>query len=155
MQKTKDKYIHKTMYEHSNYLKKISKTMKYFINVSFVLSCVTCVSQKTLLYATYIPGISSETDIFWIINPMQTGLTLITVNIVYAYLNLIFSFIVFGNVQLKVLQYKISLLTIREDGVQIPKELELVNPELKALLAEKLLKENILSCVKTFINIKR
>lgn len=143
------------MYGHSDYLKKISKTMKYFIYISFVLSCVTCVSQKKLLYATYIPGIDIETDIFWIINPMQTGLTLITINIVYSYLNLIFSFIVFGNVQLKVLQYKISLLTIREDDIQISKVLDLKFPKLKARLAEKLLKDNILSCIKTFINIKR
>lgn len=143
------------MYGHSNYLKKISKTMKYFIYTSFVLSCVACVSEKKLLYATYIPGIDYKSDIFWIINPMQTGLTLITINIVYSYLNLIFSFIVFGNAQLKVLQYKISLLTTREDEVQIPKVLELRQPKLKAQLAEKLLKDNIFSCIKTFINIKR
>lgn len=137
------------MYKHSNYLKKISKTMKYFIYISFVLSCVTCISQKKLLYATYIPGIDIN-NVFWIINPMQTGLTLITINIVYSYLNLIFSFIVFGIAQLRVLQYKISILSVEKDIVQLANELSI-----KARLEQKLLGDNILNCIKAFNHIKR
>lgn len=140
------------MYKHSNYLKKISKTMKYFIYTSFVLSCVTSISQKTLLYATYIPGIDID-HVFWIVNPMQTGLTLITINIVYSYLNLIFSFIVFGIAQFRVLRYKISTLAIEEGCVQLQTELRAFT--FKAQLEENLLSDNILNCIKTFIHIKR
>lgn len=152
LQKTKDENIHKIMYKHSNYLKKISKTMKYFIYTSFVLSCVTSISQKTLLYATYIPGIDID-HVFWIVNPMQTGLTLITINIVYSYLNLIFSFIVFGIAQFRVLRYKISTLAIEEGCVQLQTELRAFT--FKAQLEENLLSDNILNCIKTFIHIKR
>lgn len=110
--------------------------------VSFILAAF----KKKLLFATYIPGVEIVSYVFWIINVLQHLLTILTIKIITSYLNLTISFIVFGTAQLQVLQYKISLLTLKENYMAIS--------EMEKKIEDKLLRDNILRCIKTFIQIK-
>lgn len=139
--------MHAILEEHSNILKKFERSLHYYMYMSLAISAVLTIVQHKLVYSSYIPGIKIQSYLFWTLDFMHQALTVITIKILGSYLMLTISFIDFGTAQLKVLKYKISLLTLSEDYIEYA--------EFEKAREERVLRDNIVHCVNSFIQIKR
>lgn len=134
----------------------LGKFLKYFAYVTISFCNLNALFEKKPLYPTYIPGVGQNNITFtWIIIVYQIPEIYIAMFILVSYIHSILSFILFGIAQIQILSYKISLLSITDDGINLPETSVLFNPVSRQQLIESRLRINLISCIKFHLEIKR
>lgn len=122
--------------------------------VSFVYANV--IFEKKPLYPTYIPGVDpNNVKFFWIIFVYQIPEIFIASFILLSYIHSTLSFIVFGIAQIQILNHKIGLLSLTDVEHDLAETTSTLNPVGRQKVMEKRLRENLISCIKFHLEIKR
>lgn len=107
------------MRSHSDYIRKLSKAVRYASYILVFFSNMNPLLERKLLLPTYIPGINNETTtFFWIMYILQIIELYFVIKLMLPFIQTYLSFVIFGVAQIKVLNRRLSLLGVRKAHIK-------------------------------------
>lgn len=123
LQAFEDKEIEKIMLKNSEYIRKLSKAVRYTVYTFVFVANINPLIERKLLLPTSIPGMNTDTStFFWIMYFPQIIEIYYVVKLMLPFVDTSVSFLVFGLAQLQVLNHKLSFIGV--DKMSIKRELK-------------------------------